>query len=286
MSNLADTSFWQLSVTLPLPELEPIELILEDHALTISTEEAVADGSRWTMNVLFEQKPNDQLLKQLDSDLEYLIAPLIQRDWVTESQKMLPPVDAGRFYIHGSHDTAHPCISRHDLTIDAGRAFGTGLHETTFGCLLAIDNLGKNREFYNALDLGCGSGVLALAIAKAWRRPVLASDIDIDAVLVTNENAKKNGLAPLIKVEHAAGVNSRALQRYAPYDLIVANILAKPLVTLAFSITSALASNGVLVLSGLLEKQEQMVLSSYLLQGLRLQHRYAVGEWRALVLTK
>lgn len=286
MSSLADTSLWQLSVTLPLLDLEPIERILEEHALTISTEEAVADGSRWTMNVLFEQKPDDKLLRQLDTDLEYLIAPLVQKDWVSESQKLLPPVDAGRFYIHGSHDSAHPSISRHDLIIDAGRAFGTGLHETTYGCLLAIDNLRKKREFYNALDLGCGSGVLALAVAKAWRRPVLASDIDMDAVLVTNENAKKNDLAPLVKAEHAAGLNSRALQRHAPYDLIVANILAKPLVTMAFSITSALASNGVLVLSGLLGKQEKMVLSSYLLQDLRLHQRYVIGEWRALILLK
>ncbi|USG60386.1 50S ribosomal protein L11 methyltransferase [Sneathiella marina] len=286
MSKPADTSLWQLSVTLPLPELEPIEQILEDHALTISTEEAVADGSLWTMNVLFEQKPGDQLLQQLDADLDYLVAPLVQKDWVSESQKMLPPVDAGRFYIHGSHDPVHPSISRHDLTIEAGRAFGTGLHETTFGCLLAIDDLRKKREFYNALDLGCGSGVLALAIAKAWRRPVLASDIDIDAVLVTNENAKKNGLAPLIKAEHAAGLNSRILHQHGPYDLIVANILAKPLVTMAFSIANALADNGVLILSGLLGKQEQMVFSSYRLQGLRLQRRYAIGEWRALVLSK
>ncbi|MEH6547158.1 MAG: 50S ribosomal protein L11 methyltransferase, partial [Sneathiella sp.] len=119
-----------------------------------------------------------------------------------------------------------------------------------------------------------------------WRRPVLASDIDIDAVQVTNENAKKNGLSPLIKTEHAAGLNSRALQQPVPYDLIVANILAKPLVTMAHGITSALASGGVLVLSGLLGKQEKMVLSSYLLQGMRLQRRYAIGEWRALVLAK
>lgn len=286
MSNPAESSFWQLSVTLPLHELDLIENLLKNHALTVSMEETAPDGSLWTMNILFEHKPEDLLLHQLPANLEYEIAPLIQKDWVSESQKMLPPVDAGRFYIHGSHDAAHPAISRYDLTIDAGRAFGTGLHETTYGCLLAIDDIRKRREIYNALDLGCGSGVLALAIAKAWRRPVLASDIDMDAVLVTNENAKKNGLLSLINAEYAVGLNNRALRRNAPYDLIVANILARPLVNLALDITRVLSKNGVLVLSGLLGKQERMVLSSYLFQGLRLQRRYIIGDWRALTLTK
>jgi ribosomal protein L11 methyltransferase len=286
LSNPADNSFWQLSITLPLRELDPIEEILMDHALTVSIEESTPDGLLWTMNILFESKPAGHLLHQLPDNLEYEVTPLVQKDWVSESQKMLPPVEAGRFYIHGSHDPAHPAISQYDLTIDAGRAFGTGLHETTYGCLMAINDIRKNREIYNALDIGCGSGVLAMAMAKAWKRPVLASDIDMDAVLVTKENAKKNNLSSLIKAEYAVGLNSRPLRQKAPYDLIAANILARPLVNLAADIGRALSENGVLVLSGLLAKQEQMVLSSYLIQGLRLQRRYIIGDWRALTLTK
>lgn len=286
MSNPPDSDLWQLSITLPLPDCTAIEQIFEEQALTISTIEAVPDGSLWRLELLFEGEPNSGLLGQLPADLAYDLAPLIAKDWVTESQKMLPPVDAGRFYIHGSHDARHPTISRHDLTIDAGRAFGTGLHETTFGCLLALDDLRKKRNFRNPLDLGCGSGVLALAIAKAWGKPVLASDIDLDAVIVTRENAQKNGLAPLITAVHATGLNDRLLQGKAPYDLIVANILARPLVKMASDISAALDQNGYLLLSGLLGRQETLVRNSYRLQGLHLYRRYVIGDWHALVLTR
>jgi ribosomal protein L11 methyltransferase len=197
---------------------------------------------------------------------------------------MLPPVDAGRFYIHGSHDARHPAISRHDLVIDAGRAFGTGLHETTYGCLLALHDLHKKKKIRNPLDLGCGSGVLALAIAKAWGTATLASDIDPEAVAVTLENAKRNRLSPLITAVHADGLNSRILKSRRPFDLIVANILAWPLVKMAPQISAALSPDGSLVLSGLLGSQEVMVGNSYLLQGLHLKRRYAIGNWSALVL--
>lgn len=286
MSNQPDPDLWQLSFTLPLPDCAAIEALFEEEALTASTVEAVPDGSLWRLELLFDGKPGAIILDRIPADLTHHLAPLSNRDWVTESQKMLPPVDAGRFYIHGSHDEAHPCISRHDLTIDAGRAFGTGLHETTFGCLLALDDLRKKREFKNSLDLGCGSGVLALAIAKAWGKPTLASDIDLDAVLVTNENAKSNGLSPLITAVHATGLNDRLLKKSAPYDLMVANILAWPLVKMAPVISAALSKNGYLVLSGLLDTQETMVRNSYRLQGLHLYRRYSIGTWRALILTR
>ncbi len=286
MSNQAEPELWQFASTLPFSQTPAIEEILEDNALTVSTTEAVPDGSLWRLEVLFNGKPDPALLAQLPKDLNYDLAPLVQRDWVAESQSQLPPVDAGRFYIHGSHDPKHPTISRHDLTIDAGRAFGTGLHETTFGCLLALDDLRKRFEFGNALDLGCGAGVLALAIAKSWSKPVLASDIDLDAVIVTRENARQNRLAPLISAVHATGLNSRFLQQAAPYDLIVANILAWPLVKLAPSISRALGQNGRLVLSGLLIRQEIMVRNSYRQQGLYLERRYRIGEWSVLVLRR
>ncbi len=286
MSKPLDPALWQLTVTLPLEQTDAISEIFEDVALTVSMEEAVSDGSLWRLDILFSGEPEAYLLDQLPADLSFELAPLIQKDWVSESQKMLPPVDAGRFYIHGSHDAPHPAISRHDLVIDAGRAFGTGLHETTYGCLLALDDLRKSRNVNNPLDLGCGSGVLALAIAKAWGKPVIASDIDLAAVTVTRDNASKNHLSPLITAVQAAGLQSRILQKSAPYDLIVANILAWPLVKMAPNIGKALSRRGVLVLSGLLQSQEVMVSRAYLQQGLRLKRRYNIDSWSVLVLSR
>ncbi|MZR31263.1 50S ribosomal protein L11 methyltransferase [Sneathiella litorea] len=284
MSRPPEPTLWQLALTLPFDQVEGISDIFEEEALTISMEEAVSDGSLWRLNILFPQEPNAQLLDRLPADIPMELAPLEQKDWVSESQKMLPPVDAGRFYIHGSHDSPHPANSRHNLLIDAGAAFGTGLHETTYGCLLALNDLRKSRSFRNPLDLGCGSGVLALAIAKAWNIPVLASDIDVAAVIVTRDNAKKNQLAHLTTAVLSAGLNNRKLSEMAPYDLIVANILAWPLMKMAPDISNALSKNGVLVLSGLLGSQDVMVRSAYLQQGLNLKRRYAIGTWNALVL--
>ncbi|WP_288903278.1 50S ribosomal protein L11 methyltransferase [uncultured Sneathiella sp.] len=284
MSKQPECPLWQLTLTLPFEQVENITDIFEEHALTVSMEEAVSDGSLWRLDILFSEEPPSALLDQLPSEHSFEFAPLVQKDWVSESQKMLPPVDAGRFYIHGSHDAPHPARSRYNLLIDAGAAFGTGLHETTYGCLVALDNLRKSRDFRNPLDLGCGSGVLALAIAKAWKTPVIASDIDVAAVNVTRANAERNRLAPLVTAVHAAGLNSRILNSRAPYDLIVANILAWPLVKMAPGICDALSSNGVLVLSGLLGSQDVMVRSAYLQQGLRLKRRYSIGSWTALVL--
>ncbi|MEP3246818.1 MAG: 50S ribosomal protein L11 methyltransferase [Sneathiella sp.] len=284
MSTQPDPALWQLSVTLPLPDSDAVEAIFEEQSLTASLDEVAPDGSLWRLDLLFDHEPDPALIRQIPSQYDHTLGPLEQKDWVSESQKLLPPVAAGRFYIHGSHDPAHKAVSAHDLTIDAGRAFGTGLHETTYGCLLALDDIHKRQQVLNALDLGCGSGVLALAIAKAWGRPVLASDIDPDAVTVTNENAKKNGLSPLIRAIEATGLNDRVLRKSAPYDLITANILAWPLVSLAPGIAGSLAAGGTLVLSGLLAKQEVMVRNAYRLQGLCLLRRYRVGEWCTLAL--
>ena len=284
MSKPLDPALWQLTLTLPFDQADEITDLFEENALTVSMEEAVSDGSLWRLDILFAEEPSTQILDLLPAELSFELGPLTEKDWVSESQKMLPPVDAGRFYIHGSHDSPHPANSRHNLLIDAGAAFGTGLHETTYGCLVALDNVRKYRRLENPLDLGCGSGVLALAIAKAWKKPVLASDIDAAAVTVTRANADKNHLAPFVTTVHAAGLNSRILDERAPYDLIVANILAWPLVKMAPTISNALARDGILILSGLLGSQEVMVRSAYRSQGLTLKRRYPVGSWTTLVL--
>jgi len=286
LSKQPEVTLWQLSLELPLPDADAIEAIFEDFSLTSSLEEVVSDGSVWRLDILFDHNPDANLVAQIPNTYTFTLGVLEQIDWVTESQKQLPPVSAGRFYIHGSHDPSHKINSMYDLTIDAGRAFGTGLHETTYGCLAALHDVQKSREVFNALDIGCGSGVLALCIAKAWGRPVTASDIDPDAVAVTRENAQKNKLHPLIRAIEATGLNNRELKKTGPYDLITANILAWPLVSLAPDIAGSLAHGGTLILSGLMSKQENMVRNSYRLQGLHIAQRYVVGDWNTLILRR
>jgi len=172
------------------------------------------------------------------------------------------------------------------MKIEAGMAFGTGHHETTALCLAALSDLAKRRRFARVLDLGCGTGLLAIGAAKLWRRPVVASDIDRVAIEVTNENARANATLPLIRALTADGLTHPAISARAPYDLIVANILASPLTQLAPSIARALAKGGMLVLSGLLTWQENMVVSFYTPHGLILRARRRDGPWTALVLEK
>lgn len=277
---------WQLTFQLPLDQAHAIEPIFEDFALTSSMIEAVSDGSLWNLELLFAGKPENWLLDQIPDGLDFDLYQLEQRDWVSESQKQQPPVATNRFYIHGSHDPAYPLPSKYDLVIEAGRAFGTGLHETTYGCLSAIDDFAKIATPHKILDLGCGSGVLSLAATKMWKKQIIASDIDLDAVIVTNENAKANKLAPFVRTVHATGLNDRFLKAEAPYDLIIANILAWPLVKLAPQISQAIADNGTLILSGLLQKQDNMVRSAYRLHGLSVRKRYTFGDWNTLVLSR
>ncbi len=204
-------------------------------------------------------------------------------DWVAESQKSLPPIRAGRFFVHGTHESGPVPPARIPILIDAGAAFGTGRHESTRGCLIALSRLAKWRQFRRPLDLGCGSGVLAIAIAKLWPVPVLAVDNDQTAVGVAAENARINGVATRLRCTASDGYRSAVVARRAPYDLIVANILAAPLAAMAGDLARCLAPGGVAVLSGLLAAQERAVLAPHRGQGLRLRSRVLVGDWATLL---
>jgi ribosomal protein L11 methyltransferase len=198
----------------------------------------------------------------------------------------LPPVRAGRFFVYGAHDAGVVPPGVIPIRIEAGLAFGTGHHETTALCLGALSDLSKRRRFDNVLDLGCGTGLLAIGAAKLWRKPVLASDIDVVAVEVTRENAAANGEAPLIRALTADGLTHPVLARKAPYDLIIANILASPLTRLAPEIARSLAPGGMALLSGLLAWQENMVTSFYRPQGLVYRGARRSGSWSALLLER
>jgi ribosomal protein L11 methyltransferase len=258
------------------------ELGTGPQALLIS-EEPFED--RATVEALYVAMPDGDLLTKL-AGREVFVVLLPDQDWIKLSQEGLPPVRAGRFFVYGAHDAGVVPPGVIPIRIEAGLAFGTGHHETTALCLGALSDLSKRRRFENVLDLGCGTGLLAIGAAKLWRKPVLASDIDIVAVEVTRENAAANGEAPLVRALTADGLVHPVLAQRAPYDLIIANILASPLTRLAPEIARSLAPGGMALLSGLLAWQENMVTSFYRPQGLVYRGARRSGSWSALLLER
>jgi len=215
---------------------------------------------------------------------EFTIERLPDTDWVAESQKALPALWVGPFYLYGAHVAEAPPEDSIPLLIEANVAFGTGRHESTRGCLLALADLAPARRVARPLDMGCGSGVLALAIAKLWGVPVLAVDSDADAVRVTAENAALNGVAALVRAVRGEGYACHEVAARGPFDLIVANILAEPLCVLAPDLLRHLAADGAAVLSGLLASQADAVIAAH--RGLEVRRRYPLGEWETLVLAR
>lgn len=191
-------------------------------------------------------------------------------DWIAKSLEGLTPVRAGRFLVHGSHDRDKVRTNDLAIEIEAGQAFGTGHHGTTAGCLEMIEQVLRARTIRNALDLGTGSGVLAIAVAKMRPVPVLATDIDPVAIKVAKENARLNGIVSGMSLETAPGFHSDAFRRHGPFDLIIANILARPLIKMAPQLVTHLAPGGTVILSGILASQRWKVLSAY--NGMHLSH--------------
>ncbi|HEY2034964.1 MAG TPA: 50S ribosomal protein L11 methyltransferase [Rhizomicrobium sp.] len=235
------------------------------------------------VEALYTEMPDGDLLTKLAGRAVH-VQLLPDTDWIKLSQEGLPPVRAGRFFVYGAHDAGAVPPGVIPIRIEAGMAFGTGHHETTSLCLGALSDLARRRRYNNVLDLGCGTGLLAIGAAKLWRQRVVASDIDSVAVAITRENAAANGEATLIHAVIADGLANPALAAKAPYDLIIANILAGPLTQLAPSIAHALERGGALILSGLLTWQENLVLSFYRPFGLILRETRRDGPWTALVL--
>ncbi len=271
--------------------------LLDDLSESFGTGEAAVaafeEAGGWTVEIYFEQPPDEVAVRTLfgaiagDAARERLtFAAVAARDWVAQSLARLVPVAAGRFVIHGSHDRHRIAPNRISIEIEAGLAFGTGHHGTTQGCLAALDCILNRRRPRRILDVGCGTGVLAIAAARATRRQVAAGDIDPVSVRVARDNARRNRVGALVKVVHANGVSDRRMRARGPFDLVFANILLGPLKRLANPIRRVTAPGGRIVLSGLLPGQANAALAACRILGLVLERRILVDGWITLVLAR
>jgi ribosomal protein L11 methyltransferase len=217
---------------------------------------------------------------------EPLIEKVPRQDWVSINQASFQPLDVGRFFIHGSHHRGHIPPGRIALEIDAATAFGTGEHATTRGCLTALDAVADRGGRMRILDMGTGTGILAMAAAKRWRRRVIARDIDPESVRVAAHNARRNGVAGLMDVARSPGYRERGVEKHRGYDVVLANILARPLEQMARDLSHVLAPGGIAILSGLLTNQQSEVLAAHRLRRLRLKQRLVIDGWATLVLSR
>jgi ribosomal protein L11 methyltransferase len=248
-------------------------------------------GTGWRIDAYYDPAPDAVILAaQLGETTgldvpEIAVAPVPDHNWVALSQASLPPVNAGRFTVHGSHDRHRVPRGPNAILIDAGEAFGTAHHATTSGCLAAIDRITRRRTFSNVLDLGCGSGILAIAVARVQPRAlILASDLDAPSVAVAQENMRLNGVASRIHAFPAFGLDHPFIRQSGRFDLLIANILAGPLIQLATTIARAVAPGGTLLLSGLLIPQAPQVVAAYRAAGFTLVQHDRVYGWSTLEL--
>lgn len=251
----------------------------------------VEDGSGlWEVGGYFTEAPDEAglaLLAAMHEAKPFVVSEVPETDWVAHVRRELAPVEAGRFFVYGSHDADKLPAGRIPLLIEAAMAFGTGHHGTTLGCLRALDHLlDQGFQGEKVADIGCGTAVLAMAAARVWDGTILASDIDEVAVDVAEANLKANGMEGQVICLEAAGFDHPDLQAQAPYDLIFANILKGPLVALAPDLAANLRPGGYAILSGILNEQADDVVAVYAQNGVNLERRDEIGEWTTLLLRK
>ena len=280
-------------LTLPAQSLDAAQALadqIDEHlfidALAVTVNETDEAQALWNTIAYFEDEAAAQSASAILNITGAEISAVPDEDWVRKSLEGLAPVTAGRFFLHGSHDRDKRRSGGHSFEIDAGTAFGTGHHGTTAGCMVIFDAILKQQKPKRVFDLGCGTGVLAIAAAKAINQTVLATDIDPEAVRVTKLNAALNGLSPRIKALTAAGLHHHAIREAGPFDLIFANILARPLVSLAHGLSHLLEPGGTIILSGLTRDQLRWVAAAYAARGLIPTHVNKIENWVAIAMKR
>lgn len=270
-----------------------LEQAFVDEGNPVTIYEASPDGRLWAAEVLLfdlEEAAAAEIVRdKLGADA--FAAPLEAEElpdinWVEKSLEGLKPVKAGRFFVHGGHDRDKVPAGAYGIEVEAALAFGTGHHGTTAGCLEEIDRLLSMREYQSILDLGTGTGVLAIAASMKARQPVLATDIDPIATKTALENARLNGVSHLVGSFTAAGVEDQRFEGFAPFDLVIANILARPLMQMSKAIGERMSRTATLVLSGLRVEDGPRILFAYRCQGFILDRRSEKDGWLTLTLVR
>lgn len=279
----------QLECPLDLHFMEDLSTLLEEDVLSLTWYEK--EPEKWVFQAIYDpaieshlkDKMNHFLVEKGLPSLPFQSSNLPQKDWVEAVYQVSPPLSIGKFYVYGSHVHTRDQGSLIPLLVDAATAFGSGQHESTEGCLKALSLLSDHESFARPLDMGCGSGILAMAMARLWNVPVQACDNDPEAIRVTQENAKLNHLHSLIEARVSEGFEG--LQSNT-FDLITANILAGPLCQMAGDAARVLVPQGFIVLAGLLNRQAEDVIDAYRSQGLKLFDQLFIGDWSTLIMRK
>lgn len=268
---------------------------LEEHVSAVSWFET-KDSDVWVVEAITTTEPDRNLFidilsiacKNLNTSPPSLfIEEIPDTDWLEATWRNFPPRQIGRYYVYGSHTQPKPPENSVILEINAATAFGSGEHETTTTCLLTLDDLAtQGHKPQKPIDMGCGSGILAIAMAKTWDIPVTAADNDPESVRVATANAALNKCDTLLKVYLSEGFESTDVRTHGPYDLIVANILATPLIEMASPLSEALSPEGLVILSGLLSRHREDVVKTYTAQGLTFVSHRTMNDWEALLLKK
>ena len=282
-------------ITVPMSKQDAFALadaVMEEYGLALSASAFENADGDWVFEATCDQKPdiarfNELAQRVLNGTVEFTLAKVPDKDWVAHSLEGLSAIDTGEFFVHGSHVEAPNPDDKIAIKIDAGQAFGTGHHETTTGCLEAISliaNSGVQPE--TILDLGTGTGILAIAAAKRFNNNVLATDIDAKAIEVTIENTQINGVKDMIETAVSTGMDHEIFEQRGPFDLVLANILAGPLVELAPDIAKHTKVDGIVVLAGLLNRQADSVIEAYAENKIALLEQVEKGDWTILRLQR
>lgn len=293
MINDEPVPLWRLEVTVPQITVLAFEDLLSGHCVAVSS--FGDDGTGWRVEGYTDREPDELNLNEALSvtasafgqDPPSLrIEFLTPRDWLADNLSSFEPLHVGGFFIYPSHFDGPTPPASTPLQIDAGTAFGSGTHPTTATCLIAMTHLAKRQQIRAVLDLGCGSGILAFAASKLWPTNVIATDIDPEAVRVTRQNAAINHLRHRVRVLCSNGLRHWMIAKSAPFDLIVANVLARPLMSMANDVVSAVSPGGYVILSGLMTRDAPWVAAKYGAHGLRLCERWPQDGWTTLVMRK